>query len=627
MKSQIKKPNRAGFILLVAILFAQAWALPSAFGQSDISPVTGLEFEDGLLSEPWSDPIERFGLVEEPLAPIPDFDFDELSVSAVLAEGVGSQSVDIDVDVSVESERHLLALQAVATAELARTTVDDNIASAETGIAQATRGIASARSSIERTEDDIDEAEVELGVIDAADRDEADEQARLTGEIDQRQSAIIEIAVKAFTGEDLELETMLLDPESTAVPERRVVIGQVREIHTQEIMEFERLHRESQDRRDQLAAERAPIQAAVDGWVVDIVNFNAEIDDHIEDRVNLRAEIVDLEERGEELDVTIEDTLAFTEATAAQYQVAFHQRLDAFVAGTDIPLVALNAYVRASRTLATEDPSCGIHWSQLAGIGRIESFHGYFGSSTLDVEGNTTTDILGLPLDGRVLGGTVTGDLPAATGRTQETAGVQRLALILDSDNGVLDGDRTFDRAVGPMQFIPTTWALYDSDGNGDGQRDPQNIYDASLAAARYLCDAPGSMLTSSGEQRAYFAYNHDLTYSANVTRAGRGYHNQLDVSPESSSFASFARLPIPTPTTTVPVQVEESASGDEDEALLTESTDEDAAPIPETGEVAPVEAEVLSEVLEPEAPAADPAPEPTPDAGEPATAPEVTDG
>ena len=627
MKSQIKKPNRAGFILLVAILFAQAWALPSAFGQSDISPVTGLEFEDGLLSEPWSDPIERFGLEEEPLAPIPDFDFDELSVSAVLAEGVGSQSVDIDVDVSVESERHLLALQAVATAELARTTVDDNIASAETGIAQATRGIASARSSIERTEDDIDEAAVELGVIDAADRDEADEQARLTGEIDQRQSAIIEIAVKAFTGEDLELETMLLDPESTAVPERRVVIGQVREIHTQEIMEFERLHRESQDRRDQLAAERAPIQAAVDGWVVDIVNFNAEIDDHIEDRVNLRAEIVDLEERGEELDVTIEDTLAFTEATAAQYQVAFHQRLDAFVAGTDIPLVALNAYVRASRTLATEDPSCGIHWSQLAGIGRIESFHGYFGSSTLDVEGNTTTDILGLPLDGRVLGGTVTGDLPAATGRTQETAGVQRLALILDSDNGVLDGDRTFDRAVGPMQFIPTTWALYDSDGNGDGQRDPQNIYDASLAAARYLCDAPGSMLTSSGEQRAYFAYNHDLTYSANVTRAGRGYHNQLDVSPESSSFASFARLPIPTPTTTVPVQVEEPGSGDEEDAELGESPDEDTTADTETGEVAPVEAEVLSEVLEPEAPAADPAPEPTPDAGEPATAPEVTDG
>ena len=41
-------------------------------------------------------------------------------------------------------------------------------------------------------------------------------------------------------------------------------------------------------------------------------------------------------------------------------------------------------------------------------------------------------------------------------------------------------------------------------------------------------------MTTLAGEQRAYFAYNHDLDYSRNVTDAGRRYRNQIIVeSPE----------------------------------------------------------------------------------------------
>ena len=94
------------------------------------------------------------------------------------------------------------------------------------------------------------------------------------------------------------------------------------------------------------------------------------------------------------------------------------------------------------------------------------------------------------------------------------------------------------------MQFIPTTWDLYLPDGNGDGVSDPQNIYDAALGSARLLCDAPGSMLTESGEQRAYFAYNHDLEYSATVTRSGRGYYDRLRVAPESPRFAAFSEQP-----------------------------------------------------------------------------------
>ena len=46
------------------------------------------------------------------------------------------------------------------------------------------------------------------------------------------------------------------------------------------------------------------------------------------------------------------------------------------------------------------------------------------------------------------------------------------------------------------MQFIPSTWALYGADGNGDGVADPFNIFDAAAAAAHYLCRAGGNLQT-----------------------------------------------------------------------------------------------------------------------------------
>ena len=537
---------RAACAVVVAIVASQVWALSAAFAQVEDIEVDGLEIAPELLSEEWEDPIATFELAGEPLAPVPDVDFRELSESLVFESGVENLPVREEADVELETERHLRASQAVATAELARATVDSNISAAEAAIVEATNGIEDARRGITRVNQEMTSAEGEIRGIISADRAEIDEQARLTSEITRLNGAIIEIAIQAFTGENQELETLLTDPENTDVVERRVITNEVREFQRSDIAALERQIRASEAVRAELADELAPIEAANIERAAEVVALTMEIDDWMAERERLRAQIVELEARGEELDDTIALAVEFTEVTAAQYSVAYHQRLDSFVDGTDIPLVALNAYVRASRTLTVEDPSCGVHWSQIAGIGRIESIHGYFGESTLDVNGQTTEDILGLPLDGRLLSGQTSGPIPDATGRTQESNGVVRLALITDTDDGRLDGDREFDRAVGPMQFIPTTWRLYESDGNGDGRADPQNIYDAALATARYLCDAPGSMITTAGEQRGYFAYNHDLAYSANVTRAGRRYHERLDVSPESGAFASFALLPTP---------------------------------------------------------------------------------
>ena len=165
-------------------------------------------------------------------------------------------------------------------------------------------------------------------------------------------------------------------------------------------------------------------------------------------------------------------------------------RLSAPIVGTDLPLVALDAYVRAAARLTAEKPVCGVQWFMIAALGRIESKHGNVNGATLRPDGRTSLRIIGIPLDG--------GD---------------GTAQIDDTDNGQLDGDAEFDHAVGPMQFIPSTWAIYRRDGNGDGVADPHNLYDAALAAATFLCSSGKSLGDVTALREAYLAYNRSATY------------------------------------------------------------------------------------------------------------------
>src|SRR5215207_5213148 len=142
------------------------------------------------------------------------------------------------------------------------------------------------------------------------------------------------------------------------------------------------------------------------------------------------------------------------------------------LAANGIPDVALNAYRVAAARMASAKGECGIDWSLLAGIGRIESNHGRYGGAVLGSDGSASPKILGPALDGG------------------------RFAFIGDSDDGVWDDDPAYDRAMGPMQFIPTTWRSYAIDADGNGVPDPFNINDAALAAANYLCVAGGNLRT-----------------------------------------------------------------------------------------------------------------------------------
>jgi membrane-bound lytic murein transglycosylase B len=171
------------------------------------------------------------------------------------------------------------------------------------------------------------------------------------------------------------------------------------------------------------------------------------------------------------------------------------------VAGLGIPLATLDAYLRAEAALAFERPQCEVQWWMLAGIGRVESNHGRYGGAQLIANGDTAPRIIGIALDG-------------APG----------VAAIADSDGGIWDGDVTWDRAVGPMQFIPGTWRRYQADGNGDGASDPNNVYDAAYGAGRYLCNAAGRMGDDATLTRAYLAYNHSDTYAAHVLNLARTY-------------------------------------------------------------------------------------------------------
>lgn len=172
-----------------------------------------------------------------------------------------------------------------------------------------------------------------------------------------------------------------------------------------------------------------------------------------------------------------------------------------------IPELVLAAYRNAELTLQATDPHCGLSWSLLAGIGHIESNHARHGHT--DAAGTTIGTIYGPSLDGTLAGNEV-----------------------------IKAADGNYVRAVGPMQFLPSTWAHYSSDGNGDGVADPNNVFDAALGAGKYLCSGGMDLRDPQQELRSVLRYNNSMSYAANVLSWSRAYKTggaptQVDIAPE----------------------------------------------------------------------------------------------
>ena len=155
-----------------------------------------------------------------------------------------------------------------------------------------------------------------------------------------------------------------------------------------------------------------------------------------------------------------------------------------------IPAAALAAYQRAEQVINTADAQCNLTWQLVAAIGRVESDHGRFSGNVLGDDGKSRPGIYGIALDGS-----------------------DGTAEIRDSDGGQYDDDQVYDRAVGPMQFIPQTWGIVGVDGDGDGTRDPQDIDDAALATAVYLCSGDEDLSTYGGQKAAVYRYNRSREY------------------------------------------------------------------------------------------------------------------
>ncbi|ADI11102.1 secreted protein [Streptomyces bingchenggensis BCW-1] len=164
---------------------------------------------------------------------------------------------------------------------------------------------------------------------------------------------------------------------------------------------------------------------------------------------------------------------------------------DVAAAEAGIPATVLDAYKKAESALKESKPGCNLPWQLLAAIGKVES--GQARGGRVDAEGTTYTPILGPVLNGN------------------------GFARITDTDGGAYDGDTTHDRAVGPMQFIPSTWASWGRDGNGDGEKNPNNVYDAALAAGAYLCAGGRDLSIKADLDKAILGYNHSQEYLATV--------------------------------------------------------------------------------------------------------------
>ena len=263
----------------------------------------------------------------------------------------------------------------------------------------------------------------------------------------------------------------------------------------------------------------------------------------------------------------------------------------------NIPRPALIAYQVAAATMAKADPDCSIDWSLLAAIGRVESDHGRYAEARLGGDGVSRPSIRGVALNG-----------------------VGAVRAVPDTDGGRLDGDTVWDRAVGPMQFLPSTWAYAGVDADGDGRRSPDDLDDAALAAAVYLCAAPGNLDDIDGLRAAVHRYNQSDSYVDLVVRLAEAfrYGDAVDILPAAptSSYALDATWAGPMMTRAVDTRDQDRSDHDRPSGgpsnLAAGSAEirEPVEPVPGSGNVSP----------EPDGPATspDPAPGTEPDPTDP---------
>ena len=215
-------------------------------------------------------------------------------------------------------------------------------------------------------------------------------------------------------------------------------------------------------------------------------------------------------------------------AVEAQAQSALSGAPGVTDGATGIPVTVLAAYRKAEANLAAAKPSCHLPWWLVAGVGRIETGHAFGGR--VDANGNTRGRIMGPLLDGSSPG----------------------TAVIRDTDGGKWDGDATFDRGIGPMGFLPGSWAEWGKDGNGDKVADPNNVFDAATAAGYLLCSV-GDLSDPATMAKAVLRYNQSASYVKLVLTWAATYRDGVTTTADSTGTVPAAAKPATPPPTGTP--------------------------------------------------------------------------
>lgn len=170
-------------------------------------------------------------------------------------------------------------------------------------------------------------------------------------------------------------------------------------------------------------------------------------------------------------------------------------------ASRQIPVRAMQAYARTEISQREAQPTCHLRWNTLAGVGSVESAHGTLGGAGLDGAGVPSKRIIGPPLNGE--NGT--------------------RAIKATKESTALHGDEEWDRAVGPFQFLTSSWEQFGADADSDGKANPHDIDDAALGAANHLCDRERD-LSDDGWVKAVYAYNNSMAYVGKVRGIANSY-------------------------------------------------------------------------------------------------------
>ena len=401
--------------------------------------------------------------------------FAALSAAALLAGALGSadRAAGRDGETTLPSVGSLVAddsldpriLDLQLSGRIWETAVD-RLDAALFAHADAERRLYSSRLHLQQSRDELVEVRHDLSAAES-------DAASIQSEIEAIEDVLRRRAISLFVNHGEDDSSVLASPEN-AVTDARV--GQLAaEVDHSQLETRARLQERQggiESRVASLAARRLELETTLTSLSATVTRIRT-----------------DLDRLSEEIDAAADDVR--------------NARRGARVRGLDISVVGLDAYLKAAVELADSRPRCGVEWWMIAGVGRVESRHGELGGRTVGEDGRTDRPIIGVVLDGG--------------------PGVR---AVVDTDDGELDGDPTWDRAVGPMQFIPETWRIRSLDGNGDGVEDPHNLYDAALTTGRYLCQLGGDLRESVALREAYFGYNtssayvdavhaHALTYAA----------------------------------------------------------------------------------------------------------------